>query len=139
MLIGFRRAGKAGTSYHCSGSKNYPPPPTSLVYKNFVFYYVFYYCVLLLLFSITYIIWYNMLALQRTHKFILLVFCMSIVVDLQLLLSYRLIVIVQIILILRDCENNSKWNLTIHCYFYLQYHSTEVLHYDQFMSQRVNW
>ena len=24
-------------------------------------------------------------------------------------------------------------------YFYLQDHSTEVLHYDQFMSQRVNW
>ena len=23
--------------------------------------------------------------------------------------------------------------------FYLQDHSTEVLHYDQFMSQRVNW
>ena len=23
--------------------------------------------------------------------------------------------------------------------FYLQDHSSEVLHYDQFMSQRVNW
>ena len=26
-----------------------------------------------------------------------------------------------------------------YCYYYLQDHSTEVLHYDQFMSQRVNW
>ena len=26
----------------------------------------------------------------------------------------------------------------LYCYFYLQVYSTEVLHYDQFMSQRVN-
>ena len=38
------------------------------------------------------------------------------------------------------------WNLftlfqyfDIPLYFYLQDHSTEVLHYDQFMSQRANW
>ena len=30
-------------------------------------------------------------------------------------------------------------NCTALLYFYLQDHSTEVLHYDQFMSQRVNW